>query len=99
MRAGALVAREARESSVLRDWRGRGIGAQLACELLLQAFDQVMIETSDTPKQVDVIRRRLQHVAGWRQVSTSFHAREHRRAIVVGIDKNVSNGADRIACA
>src|SRR4029453_16712303 len=99
MRLLALVVEEAWQARVLRD-RGRGrISSELACELLLQPFDRVVIEANDTPEQVDVIRRRVEHVAEWRKISTGGHARQDSRPIAVGVEEDVANGADGVARA
>src|SRR5436309_11204133 len=76
MRLRAFVVDEAGQPRVLRD-RGRcRIGAELARKLLLQPFNDVTIKRGDTPEHVHVIRRRMQNVAGWRQVATICHTRE-----------------------
>ena len=94
MRFDALVIEEPRQPSVLRHGSGCGIRLQLAGELLLKPFNQVLVEVCSAPEHVYVTRRRVKDVARGRQVPTRVNASEYRCAVVVGVEKDMSNRAD-----
>ena len=100
MRLGTLVIEEAWQSGVLCHRRRCRIGLQLAGKLLLQPLDRVVrIEAADAPEHVHAIRRRMEDVARTWQVLTRLHTGEDGRAIVVSIEENVSDRANRVTRA
>src|SRR5687767_14057513 len=99
MRLRALVVEEAWKSGVLSHRRGCGIRLELAGKLLLQSLDRVAVEVPDAPEDVHAIRRRTEDVARTRQVLTRLHTGEDGRAIMVSIEENVSDRANRVTRA
>src|SRR5688572_13143836 len=95
----ALVVEEAWKSGVLCHRRGCAIRLELAGKLLLQSLDRVAVEVPDAPEEVHAIRRRMEDVARTWQVLTRLHTGEDGRGIVVSIEENVSDRANRVARA
>src|SRR5215204_7182221 len=91
---GALVIEEPWQPGVLRYRRRCRIRLQLSGELPLQPLNQVDVEPGDAPEHVDMIWRRVQDVARDWQVSPRLQSGQKPKAIVVRVEKNVTNRAD-----